>query len=466
MRRALLLALLTLCGCAAVTGLEVRPAFAATSPAGRPTMAPSGTAGDHGSTAGLPLASALVDIAATSTGRGYWLLAGDGGVFTFGDATYHGSTGDLALVSPARAMAATRSGQGYWFAAGDGGVFTFGDAGYHGSAAELALNKPVVGILPTETGGGYWLVASDGGVFTFGDAGFVGSLGGQAIPDPIVGLAPRPGGGYRLVDRVGRVYAFGASYLGGMQGACRGEVTDIASSPSGEGYWLLCSTGDVRARGDAPDLRPRLQLSAGQRAVGLATTPDGQGLWAMGSGVALAHVDETISGPHAFLAVSGGAPVRWSPCLPLSWALADDSPDGAEQLVGEAFDYLAGRTGLRFVFGGRMPAAAPMPVGTIRVGWTDLAPTQLGMATSRAHLTPWGPRMRSSDIALARDTGLALDYSTSGVGPVLLHELGHALGLDHVDDPSQLMYTARSGPTDFNAGDRAGLRQLSAFNGC
>jgi hypothetical protein len=39
-------------------------------------------------------------MAATSSGRGYWLVASDGGVFSFGDAPFEGSTGSLALSSP------------------------------------------------------------------------------------------------------------------------------------------------------------------------------------------------------------------------------------------------------------------------------------------------------------------------------------------------------------------------------
>ena len=34
-------------------------------------------------------------MAATPTGHGYWLVASDGGIFTFGDATFHGSTGAI-----------------------------------------------------------------------------------------------------------------------------------------------------------------------------------------------------------------------------------------------------------------------------------------------------------------------------------------------------------------------------------
>ena len=34
-------------------------------------------------------------MAPTPSGNGYWLVASDGGIFTFGDATFHGSTGGI-----------------------------------------------------------------------------------------------------------------------------------------------------------------------------------------------------------------------------------------------------------------------------------------------------------------------------------------------------------------------------------
>jgi hypothetical protein len=81
----------------------------------------------------------------------------------------------------------TPDGLGYWLVASDGGVFTFGDAGFYGSQGGKPLDKPVVGIQSTPDGLGYWLVASDGGIFTFGDAGFFGSEGGKPLDAPVVG---------------------------------------------------------------------------------------------------------------------------------------------------------------------------------------------------------------------------------------------------------------------------------------
>jgi hypothetical protein len=77
----------------------------------------------------------VVGMAATPTNRGYWMVAADGGIFTFGDATFHGSLGGIHLDAPITGMASTPSGNGYWLVAADGGMFTFGDAHFYGSGA-------------------------------------------------------------------------------------------------------------------------------------------------------------------------------------------------------------------------------------------------------------------------------------------------------------------------------------------
>ncbi len=84
---------------------------------------------------------------------------------------------------------ATSTGRGLWLTASDGGIFAFGDAGFLGSTGNLKLNKPVVGMSRSPSGAGYWLVASDGGIFAFGDAGFLGSTGNIRLNQPVVGMA-------------------------------------------------------------------------------------------------------------------------------------------------------------------------------------------------------------------------------------------------------------------------------------
>ena len=88
-------------------------------------------------------------------------------------------------------MAATADGGGYWLVARDGGIFSFGDAAFRGSEGGQPLNAPIVGMAATADGGGYWLVARDGGIFSFGDAPFDGSA--LSTPDvPAVGIGAGP----------------------------------------------------------------------------------------------------------------------------------------------------------------------------------------------------------------------------------------------------------------------------------
>jgi hypothetical protein len=113
----------------------------------------------------------IVGMASTPDGKGYWLVASDGGIFSFGDAPFYGSTGAMHLNQPIVGMAP--DGKGYWLVASDGGIFSFGDAPFYGSTGAMHLNQPIVGMAPD--GKGYWLVASDRGVFSFGAAQFYGA---------------------------------------------------------------------------------------------------------------------------------------------------------------------------------------------------------------------------------------------------------------------------------------------------
>lgn len=186
---------------------------------------------------GVHLNAPIVGIAATPHGRGFWLAAADGGVFTFGDAHFYGSAGAIRLNAPIVGIARTPSGDGYWLAAADGGVLTYGDARFLGSAGGMHLNAPVVGIAATPLGGqGYRLAASDGGVFTYGNAPFRGSAGGLQLNAPVVGIAAVGLDGYRLAARDGGVFTYGtATFSGSALG--RGPISAIATSPFG-GYAL------------------------------------------------------------------------------------------------------------------------------------------------------------------------------------------------------------------------------------
>ncbi|MGH9164680.1 MAG: SpoIID/LytB domain-containing protein [Acidimicrobiales bacterium] len=188
---------------------------------------------------------------------GYWVLARDGGVFSFGAARFFGSTGAIRLNKPIVGMAATPSGRGYWLVASDGGIFAFGDAVFRGSTGAIRLNQPIVGMASTPSGGGYWLVASDGGIFSFGDAVFRGSTGAITLNQPVVAMASTPtAGGYWLVAADGGIFAFGdAVFRGSLPAiAAPGPARSIQATASSGGYLIATDAGRVYAFGDAPFL--------------------------------------------------------------------------------------------------------------------------------------------------------------------------------------------------------------------
>ena len=264
------------------------------------------------------------------TGPGYWLEAGDGGVFSFGSAAFHGSAagrctslqcygftatpsgsgywiadnyppafngqiygfgsvGDVATgATNVTAVASTPSGHGGWVLSGDdGAVKPFGDAAFYGDGTHILFSErnlpPQYGFVPyfegivaTPDGGGYWLVGADGGVFSYGDARFFGSMGGRHVNAPVCGMArTTDGNGYWLVAYDGGVFAFGdARFQGSMGGKPLNELMiAIAANPDGTGYWTAAQDGGVFAFGDAPFLGSMGDKHLNRPVYGIAASP-------------------------------------------------------------------------------------------------------------------------------------------------------------------------------------------------
>ena len=225
----------------------------------------------------------LIQAPPVTCNTGYWLVASDGGIFSFGNAPFHGSTGAIRLNRPIVGMTASPDRGGYEFVASDGGIFTFGNAGFFGSTGDIRLNQPIVGMAATPTGRGYWLVASDGGIFNFGDAGFFGSAGGGPLNQPIVGMAATPSGqGYWLVARDGGIFTFGDAAFFGSTGNIRlnQPIVGMAASPRGNGYWFVAADGGIFSFGPgAPFLGSTGNLVLNRPVVGMRATPSGNGYW-------------------------------------------------------------------------------------------------------------------------------------------------------------------------------------------
>jgi len=252
--------------------------------------------------------------------HGYWLVGGDGGIFTFGSAQFFGSTGSLRLQSPVVGIAPTGDHGGYWLVAADGGVFAFGDAGFYGSIPGLGiapagtpgnvrrLNEPIVAIVPSVDGGGYFMVASDGGVFAFGDARFAGSCPGlyPGCVAPVVAVMPdASGNGYWVVTAAGVVRHFGDAAAYGAPRRRIVPATSAVRTPDGLGYWILFADGAVFPYGDAADFGslPGGAVGGLDPATAISSTSDGGGYWVLSAAGAVypfgdAPNDGSMAGQH------------------------------------------------------------------------------------------------------------------------------------------------------------------------
>ena len=193
----------------------------------------------------IDLKKPIIGMEGTPSGNGYWLVASDGGIFSYGDARFYGSTGSIQLNQPIVGMAATPDGGGYWLVAADGGIFSYGDARFYGSTGSIQLNQPIVGMAATPDGGGYWMVAADGGIFAFGDAPFYGSTGSIHLNQSIVGMAATPdGGGYWMVAADGGIFTFGDAPFYGSLGGTGLSALGMTVSPL-DGYSIVTTNGNL-----------------------------------------------------------------------------------------------------------------------------------------------------------------------------------------------------------------------------
>jgi hypothetical protein len=184
-----------------------------------------------------------------------------------------------------------------------------------------------------------------------------------------------------------------------------------------------------------------------------------------------------------------GRPVRWDPCSPIDVVVNEDGAyTGFRADLDTAIDEVRELTGLQIrVLGDvderphpRRPVHQPDRYGD------DWAPVLIAFAEAGENELPLlhSDRGLASPVAVGPDgdrvyvTGQVVlnaerddlvagsDDRADAWGATLRHELGHLLGLAHVDDERQLMYPhATDAPVAWGHGDRRGLAALGA-GGC
>jgi hypothetical protein len=191
------------------------------------------------------------------------------------------------------------------------------------------------------------------------------------------------------------------------------------------------------------------------------------------------------SGPFAFTArQANGEPVAYDPCRPIHVVVnGGTAPPEGPQLLAEALDRVTRATGLQFVVDGptsEAPAKERPPYqpdryrdrwAPVLVAWSDpgetgdLADVTAGSAGSvRLELQDGSAVYVTGSVVLDGPQIVELLKAPNGEAyarSVVQHELAHLVGLDHVNDPSQLMNPeGNPNVTEFGAGDLTGLAEL------
>jgi hypothetical protein len=182
-----------------------------------------------------------------------------------------------------------------------------------------------------------------------------------------------------------------------------------------------------------------------------------------------------------------GRPARYNPCEPLRYVVnPSNTPQDALADIQEAARLASEATGIDFVYEGataELPSLArsafiPDLYGErwppVLIAWVPQNPQvfrehDVGAAASDTVENSSGELVYvTGSIILNADRELSSGFSAGRTwGKVVLHEWGHILGLDHVDNPTQVMHASLvSSPARWGTGDEAGLRAVGKPAGC
>ncbi len=164
-----------------------------------------------------------------------------------------------------------------------------------------------------------------------------------------------------------------------------------------------------------------------------------------------------------------GSYTRWNPCQSIQVKV---NFTGAQGHARAAFNNAVGQarqaTGLDLVVTEVTSNPAPAN-GQLTVRWGTSAdhPSLTGSVLGIGGFSYAPGQIVRGSVIIRSD--LAFNTSHGGedmLTGTLAHELGHAIGLSHVTDPTQLMYAYANGYDTYQAGDLSGLHLLGAQPGC
>jgi hypothetical protein len=183
-------------------------------------------------------------------------------------------------------------------------------------------------------------------------------------------------------------------------------------------------------------------------------------------------------GSYAFLQTQPqtGEPVGYDPCTVIEVEVnPQGAPKGYDRLVDTGIEHTSGATGLRFERVGttdRRPARAVSGLGRpVLIAWAtpdevpDLKGRVAGVGGSTAvELGFRDLRYVTGEITLDAAVFDELGARSDAAQAIVDHEFGHLVGLDHVDDPGELMNSDNVGRTTYGPGDLEGLSRLGGID--
>lgn len=205
------------------------------------------------------------------------------------------------------------------------------------------------------------------------------------------------------------------------------------------------------------------------------------------------------AGAFRFFSTHGdGTPFRWDPCGSIHFVVnpAGGPPAGVTD-AREAVRRISEASGMPWIYGGTSAVTPedqlqsffrPPPAGQewppVLIAFVDRSRFSSLLATfgggSPQHVLAFGlptpgyealsDRYVSGEVVVNASQDMTPGFGTRySLGVVLMHELGHVMGLAHVTDPRELMF---SGPgvvppqTDWGPGDLLGLQQVGRGSSC
>jgi hypothetical protein len=173
--------------------------------------------------------------------------------------------------------------------------------------------------------------------------------------------------------------------------------------------------------------------------------------------------------------------VRWNPCKAITYRVnSRGGYPGSLDHIRRAFREVGAATGVRFIYRGSTNYVSfrngPDPRSDVTVSWATprqvpkLGGRVAGLASTRIASHVGGHENIKGQIALDRTERLRRGFTGSGKtdwGQVIRHEIGHVMGLSHVDDRRQIMYPVVGASNhNFGGGDLRRLYRVGRAAGC